>query len=99
MSTRRYFHGGVPNLKIGGYILPPCETGRGGAGLLDRVYITTDVLQELLRHLHMTEAKRGKNSFASALMLEGIPLPARSRLGPSHTTETAIECPVSLSTL
>lgn len=27
MTDPVYYHGGVPGLRIGGYILPPCETG------------------------------------------------------------------------
>jgi hypothetical protein len=43
----RFFHGGVPNLAIGGYILPPCETGHDGGGRDDRVYLTIDLLQAI----------------------------------------------------
>lgn len=27
MTESIYYHGGVPGLRVGGYILPPCETG------------------------------------------------------------------------
>lgn len=27
MTDPTYYHGGVPGLRVGGYILPPCETG------------------------------------------------------------------------
>jgi len=38
----------VPNLEIGGYILPGCGTGYcSGGGRDDRIYITTDILQAI----------------------------------------------------
>jgi hypothetical protein len=45
----RYFHGGNRGLKVGGYILPPSETGRSSASDFgaekvhrkDRVYLST----------------------------------------------------------
>ena len=42
-----FFHGGVPNLAIGGYILPPCETGHSAAGRDHLVYFTIDILQAI----------------------------------------------------
>jgi hypothetical protein len=47
MASRRLtlFHGGVAGLEIGGFILPPEETGRSGSGWSHRVYMTTDLLQ------------------------------------------------------
>jgi hypothetical protein len=44
---RYFFHGGVPNLEVGGYILPPCETGYDTGARDDRVYVTTDLLQAI----------------------------------------------------
>jgi hypothetical protein len=45
---QHFFHGGVPNLETGGFILPPCETGRDPcADREDRVYVTTDLLQAI----------------------------------------------------
>jgi hypothetical protein len=42
-----FFHGGVPNLPVGDYILPPCETGHDAAGRDNRVYFTIDLLQAI----------------------------------------------------
>jgi hypothetical protein len=44
-AQRALFHGGVAGLEIGGFILPPDETGRSGSGWFHRVYLTTDLLQ------------------------------------------------------
>jgi hypothetical protein len=44
-AQRALFHGGVAGLEIGGFILPPDETGRAGSGWSHRVYLTTDLLQ------------------------------------------------------
>jgi hypothetical protein len=47
--VRRFFHGGLAGLKVGGYILPPSETGVSPNGFMppgvrriDRIYVTTD---------------------------------------------------------
>jgi hypothetical protein len=47
MSSKRiFFHGGVAGLKVGGFILPPRETGQGHPYESDdRVYMTTDLVQ------------------------------------------------------
>jgi hypothetical protein len=45
---RVVFHGGVGDLPVGGFILPPCETGYpDAAGREDRVYVTTDLMQAI----------------------------------------------------
>ena len=37
-----YYHGGIPNLEIGSFLLPPIETGHlSAADREDRVYVTT----------------------------------------------------------
>jgi hypothetical protein len=42
---RYFFHGGVPNLEVGSYILP--RTGHFGGDRDDRVFVTTDLLQAI----------------------------------------------------
>ena len=49
-SATRFFHGGNAGLRVGGYILPPSETGvspngfvPGGARRIDRIYIASDL--------------------------------------------------------
>ena len=44
---RVFYHGGVPDLRVGTYLLPPIETGRFTGARADRVYITTDILQAI----------------------------------------------------
>jgi hypothetical protein len=44
-AQRALFHGGVAGLEIGGFVLPPDETGRAGSGWSHRVYVTTDLRQ------------------------------------------------------
>ena len=43
-----YYHGGIPNLEIGSFLLPPIETGHlSAADREDRVYVTTNLLQAI----------------------------------------------------
>ena len=44
---RVFFHGGVGDLPVGGFILPPCETGYPNGDREDRVYVTTDLMQAI----------------------------------------------------
>ena len=43
MARLTLFHGGVTGFEIGGFILPPCETGEDGSGWSNRFYMTTDL--------------------------------------------------------
>lgn len=51
-----YFHGGPPGLKVGDFILPPCETGvkscadygARGACRTDRIYLTSDIVAAIM---------------------------------------------------
>jgi hypothetical protein len=44
---RVFYHGGVGDLPVGGFILPPCETGYLNGAREDRVYVTTDLMQAI----------------------------------------------------
>jgi len=99
-SSPRYYHGGVPGLRPGDYLVPPAEHGGpslhgyGSVGRRDRVYVTT--LLEDARLFAAGYAARGPGGCTRSFRRESSsPIPTAPRAAPRGRRRARVWCECS----